>query len=72
MNSSVALNMFLTQWIREKSIPFITSMEVSNARLISTMEEVEAIEPDWLLIYKKDNNNLILFLIETRSHSDLF
>ena len=30
------------------------------------------IEPDWLLIYKKDNNNLILFLIETGSHSDLF
>lgn len=30
------------------------------------------IEPDWLLVYKKDNNNLILFLIETGSHSDLF
>ena len=30
------------------------------------------IEPDWLLVYKKDNNNLILFLIETGTHSDLF
>ena len=30
------------------------------------------IEPDWLLVYKKDNNNLFLFLIETGSHSDLF
>lgn len=30
------------------------------------------IEPDWLLVYKKNNNNLILFLIETGSHSDLF
>ena len=30
------------------------------------------IELDWLLIYKKDNNNMILFLIETGSHSDLF
>lgn len=30
------------------------------------------IEPDWLLVYKKDNNNLILFLIETGLHSDLF
>ena len=30
------------------------------------------IEPDWLLGHKKDNNNLILFLIETGSHSDLF
>lgn len=30
------------------------------------------IEPDWLLIYKKDDINLILYLIETGSHSDLF
>lgn len=30
------------------------------------------IEPDWLLIYKKDDNNLILYLIDTGSHSDLF
>lgn len=30
------------------------------------------IEPDWLLIYKKNNNDLILFLMETGSHSDLF
>lgn len=30
------------------------------------------IEPDWLLIYKKDDTNLILYLIETGSHSDLF
>ena len=44
MNTSVALNMFLTQSVREQNIPFITSMEVPNARLISAMEEVEAIE----------------------------
>ena len=30
------------------------------------------IEPDWLLIYKYNNNELILLLIETGSHSDLF
>ena len=32
------------------------------------------IEPDWLLIYKYNNanNELILFMIETGSHSDLF
>ena len=30
------------------------------------------IEPDWLLIYKYNNNNLILFMVETGSHSDLF
>lgn len=39
MNTSVALNMFLSQSVREQSIPFIPSMEVSNARLISAMEE---------------------------------
>ena len=40
----VALNMFLTQSVREQSIPFIPSIEVPNARLISAIEEVEAIE----------------------------
>lgn len=30
------------------------------------------IEPDWLLIYKKNSYKLILFLIETGTHSDLF
>lgn len=30
------------------------------------------IKPDWLLIYKIDNNKLILTLTRTGSHSDLF
>lgn len=30
------------------------------------------IEPDWLLIYKYNNNELILYLVETGSHSELF
>lgn len=30
------------------------------------------IEPDWLLVYRIDNNELILVLVETGSHSDLF
>lgn len=30
------------------------------------------IEPDWLLVYKKDNRNLIFFLIETGTYSNLF
>lgn len=30
------------------------------------------IEPDWLLVYKKNKNELILFLMETGTHSDLF
>ena len=30
------------------------------------------IEPDWLLIYQYNDNQLMLLLIETGSHSDLF
>ena len=30
------------------------------------------IEPDWLLIYKYSNDNVILYLIRTGTHSDLF
>ena len=30
------------------------------------------ITPDWLLIYIKDNQNLILTAVRTGSHSDLF
>ena len=30
------------------------------------------IEPDWLLIYKYLNDELILLLVDTGSHSDLF
>lgn len=28
--------------------------------------------PDWLLIYKKDGVNLVLILIATGTHADLF
>ena len=30
------------------------------------------IRPDWLLIYKKDKANLILLLVRTSTHSQLF
>lgn len=30
------------------------------------------IEPDWLLIYEYENADLILYLLATGSHSDLF
>lgn len=30
------------------------------------------IEPDWLLIYRYDNDELILLLIATGSHSNIF
>lgn len=30
------------------------------------------IEPDWLLVYKKNVSDLILVLVDTGTHSDLF
>ncbi len=30
------------------------------------------IEPDWLLVYKKNKTEIILYLVRTGSHSDLF
>lgn len=30
------------------------------------------IKPDWLLIYKIENENLCLYLLRTGTHSDLF
>ena len=30
------------------------------------------IEPDWLLVYRIENNTLTLFLMRTGSHNDLF
>lgn len=30
------------------------------------------VEPDWLLIYQKNESTLVLLLVQTGSHSDLF
>lgn len=30
------------------------------------------IQPNWLLVYRIDNNDLILYLTRTGTHSDLF
>ena len=44
INTSVALNMFLTQSVREQSIPFVPTMNVPNQRLLNALKEVEDIE----------------------------
>ena len=44
INTSVALNMFLTQSVREQSIPFVPTMNVPNQRLLNALREVEDIE----------------------------
>ena len=55
MNTSVALNMFISQSVREQIIPFIPSMEIPNARLLSAIEEVEAIEEGKIVAKKYKN-----------------
>ena len=30
------------------------------------------IDPDWILIYRKEDNNLVLLLLRTGTHSDIF
>ena len=42
-----------------------------NSRNYKNMRELH-IEPDWLLVYNIENSELILKLIRTGSHSDLF
>lgn len=44
MNTSVALNMFLTQSVREQSLPFVATAEVPNSRLLEALEEARLIE----------------------------
>lgn len=44
INTSIALNMFLTQCVKEQGIPFNITMNVPNKRLMDALEEVEAIE----------------------------
>ena len=44
---------------------------LTNSRNYKDMRECH-IQPDWLLVYKIDRDVLILKLIRTGSHSDLF
>ena len=48
-----------------KDHPLRNTQEFKNCRELH-------IEPDWLLVYKYNNNNLILYLIRTGTHSNLF
>lgn len=48
-----------------KDHPLQPSKDFKNCRELH-------IEPDWLLVYKYSNDYLILYLVRTGSHSDLF
>lgn len=43
INTTAAIMMFLKQCNREQGLPFVATMEVPNKRLLSALEESEAI-----------------------------
>lgn len=45
--------------------------DLINNKLYKNCKECH-IQPDWLLVYKLDNDELILLLFATGSHSELF
>jgi len=45
--------------------------QLTNSKRFFACRECH-IEPDWLLVYKKSNQEVILLLVETGTHSDLF
>ena len=62
----------ITLLCEEKPLPeSYRDHQLVNSRNYKNMRECH-IEPDWLLIYKVVEDTLILELIRTGSHSDLF
>lgn len=56
----------------EKPLPEVyQDHALVNSRNYKNVRECH-IEPDWLLVYQIEHQNLILKLIRTGSHSDLF
>lgn len=66
------LQKVITMLVNEQPLPDkYRDHALINSRNYKDMRECH-IEPDWLLVYKIVRENLILKLIRTGSHSDLF
>ena len=66
------LEKVITLLVNEQPLPEkYRDHALTNSRNYKNMRECH-IEPDWLLIYKVVKDTLILRLIRTGSHSDLF
>lgn len=66
------LQKVITMLVNEQPLPDkYRDHTLINSRNYKDMRECH-IEPDWLLVYKIVRENLILKLIRTGSHSDLF
>ena len=58
--------------IQEKELPVrYRDHQLTNSKQFQGVRECH-IQPDWLLVYKIDKDELILNLLRTGSHSDLF
>jgi mRNA interferase YafQ len=67
-----AIQEVITLLVNEQPLPDkYRDHALVNSRNYKDMRECH-IEPDWLLIYKIVRKNLILKLIRTGTHSDLF
>lgn len=67
-----ALETVITILVNEQPLPEkYRDHALTNSRHYKNMRECH-IEPDWLLVYKVLKETLILRLIRTGSHSDLF
>lgn len=55
----------------EKLHPKYKDHALVNNKFFNNCRECH-IDPDWLLIYKYNENELILFIVKTGSHSELF
>lgn len=56
---------------KEKLEPKYKDHQLVNDGIYNNCRECH-IEPDWLLVYKYNENELILLLINTGSHSEVF
>jgi mRNA interferase YafQ len=66
------LQTVITMLVNEQPLPpQYRDHALTNSRNYKDMRECH-IEPDWLLVYKIVQEKLILQLIRTGSHSDLF
>lgn len=62
----------ITMLVNEQPLPEkCKDHALTNSRNYKNMRECH-IEPDWLLVYKIEKEILLLKLIRTGSHSDLF
>ena len=57
--------------IKEELEPKYKDHQLVNDKMYKNCRECH-IEPDWLLVYRYNENELILLLVNTGSHSEVF